>query len=750
MSNGTAGNRTGYKVFSINTTIRNPKRNRDFLTIFEPFNGKVFDENCSYRYLYELIKHGIYQVSDISTEVKNKWENDIALTPEEIHRAIADNPQACGLHGRVMTQLRAIKDQGFLIFKQVKRGLYKISLTKLGWDIVNNIKDPTIAYTKAMLGLHAKSPSRVTLLNKARPFLNTLFVIETVNKKWKELGNIPKGILLHEFAAFVLSMKDCNYEAAAQRIIDYRLRFKSEANREYLESYLESEDILPLKFNSLVLDYPDDVFRKFEMTGLLKRHGTYYVYIDFSSYNYAKVQEILKAYHNYKWEQFASVDDYYAFMENQIIPWEANEFIRKKVVEEKAKVLGITLNENSTLEQNEELLDRMFYTHALEGAIKKYDYSFIGKELLILAKRSKEESKLEAISEPLRLEYLLALYFGKRYGLKGLISNIIYNEDGLPLHCAAGGKSDIIFHSNDGSYILEPTMITSKAQQLNNETSNIVRHVQDEELKSNLNYRVMMIAPRVHEDVARYFRYEAKEGEAKIAPVTIERTIGLFKDSETLRALGINYDQILDLLVSQSVQIYTDTINGYRVSDQMQSVPLPRVHSENTQLTIAENEEPADSPHIIPIYETYQPGRIPLYTLRAACGYFDDGQLPEEEGWIDATGLKFTPDPKRHFAVHAKGDSMLPKIKDGDICIFEWYNGGTRNGEIVLTQSSEYDDTYGGRYTIKRYHSEKSNIEDRWQHSKIELQPLNPDFEPIVLDEFGDYRTIGIFKCVLE
>lgn len=149
------------------------------------------------------------------------------------------------------------------------------------------------------------------------------------------------------------------------------------------------------------------------------------------------------------------------------------------------------------------------------------------------------------------------------------------------------------------------------------------------------------------------------------------------------------------------------------------------------------------------IHPEYQPGFIPLYTLRAACGYFDDGQLPEEEGWVDATGLGFTPDPQRHFAVHAKGNSMLPKIKDGDICIFEWYNAGTRNDEIVLTQSREYDPEYGGKYTIKRYHSEKTVTDEGWQHSKVELQPLNPDFEPIELSEDDDVRTIGIFKYVL-
>ena len=171
---------------------------------------------------------------------------------------------------------------------------------------------------------------------------------------------------------------------------------------------------------------------------------------------------------------------------------------------------------------------------------------------------------------------------------------------------------------------------------------------------------------------------------------------------------------------------------------------------EATQQVIEAQNEPEIEQTIIPlIHPEYKPGFIPLYTIRAACGYFGEGRLPEEEGWIDASGLGFTPDPKRHFAVHAKGDSMLPKIKDGDICIFEWYNAGSRNGEIVLSQISEYDDAYDGRYTIKRYHSEKTVTDEGWQHSKVELQPLNPDFEPIELSEDDDVRTIGIFKCVL-
>ena len=144
-------------------------------------------------------------------------------------------------------------------------------------------------------------------------------------------------------------------------------------------------------------------------------------------------------------------------------------------------------------------------------------------------------------------------------------------------------------------------------------------------------------------------------------------------------------------------------------------------------------------------------GYVPIYSVRAACGYFEEGELPEAEGWVDVSENGFTPNPKKHFVVYAKGDSMRPKISNGDLCVFEWYRGGSRNGEIVLTQCSDYDPDFGGRYTIKKYESEKVVTEDGWRHTKISLHPLNTDFEPIEIyeDAESQYRTIGILKCIL-
>ena len=149
------------------------------------------------------------------------------------------------------------------------------------------------------------------------------------------------------------------------------------------------------------------------------------------------------------------------------------------------------------------------------------------------------------------------------------------------------------------------------------------------------------------------------------------------------------------------------------------------------------------------VLDTYQVGCVPLYSLRAACGSFVNGGIPEAEGWLDATGRKFLPDPKRHFIIHAKGKSMEPLIKDGDLCVFEWSEGEPENGDITLTQCLDIDEDYGERYTIKRYYSEKVAGEYGSQNSRIELRPINSAYNKIVLEPEKAYRTVGVFKCVL-
>ena len=77
---------------------------------------------------------------------------------------------------------------------------------------------------------------------------------------------------------------------------------------------------------------------------------------------------------------------------------------------------------------------------------------------------------------------------------------------------------------------------------------------------------------------------------------------------------------------------------------------------------------------------------------------------------------------------------------------------GARHDKTVLVQLRDATDPETGqRYTVKRYKSEKAKKGDSWRHEKITLQPVNPDFAPIVLtgaDE-GEFQVIADLVEVL-
>lgn len=143
---------------------------------------------------------------------------------------------------------------------------------------------------------------------------------------------------------------------------------------------------------------------------------------------------------------------------------------------------------------------------------------------------------------------------------------------------------------------------------------------------------------------------------------------------------------------------------------------------------------------------------LPLYSMKAACGYFDNGENVETSGWIKVCG--FGPLNVGMFIVKASGNSMIPKIADGDYCIFKRKVIGSRSGKILLVQLSNADDPdYDGSYTIKRYDSTKHYDKDtgEWQHETITLSPLNnKDFSKIELSPEADFSVVGEFVGVIK
>jgi len=137
---------------------------------------------------------------------------------------------------------------------------------------------------------------------------------------------------------------------------------------------------------------------------------------------------------------------------------------------------------------------------------------------------------------------------------------------------------------------------------------------------------------------------------------------------------------------------------------------------------------------------------LPVYSLKAAAGYFGEGEPVEPEGWLEVHG--FGSLDERMFIARVVGRSMEPKIGDGDYAVFRANPAGSRIGKIVLVQyRGPEDPETGGAYTVKKYNSEKVVDETGgWQHKQIVLSPLNPEFSQIIIDE----EEAGAVKVIAE
>jgi SOS-response transcriptional repressor LexA len=177
---------------------------------------------------------------------------------------------------------------------------------------------------------------------------------------------------------------------------------------------------------------------------------------------------------------------------------------------------------------------------------------------------------------------------------------------------------------------------------------------------------------------------------------------------------------------------FTRTESGWSVEPVAVATPL-RVVDASPETGESDELETQDLPGFVeaPAAKEKFTRLVPVYSLEAAAGLWGPESSPEEIGWAEVAGTAIKPGM---FIARVRGHSMEPKIKDGSWNLFRSCPAGSREGRIVLVQfNSMGDPENGGRFTVKKYHSAKIVSEDAWQHVRIELLPLNPNYDPITV-----------------
>jgi hypothetical protein len=136
-------------------------------------------------------------------------------------------------------------------------------------------------------------------------------------------------------------------------------------------------------------------------------------------------------------------------------------------------------------------------------------------------------------------------------------------------------------------------------------------------------------------------------------------------------------------------------------------------------------------------------GAPPPVSLTAAVGFWGPESAPEEIGWTEVPGVAVKPGM---FVARVTGTSMEPLIPDGSWCLFRPCPAGSLEGRIVYVQFATLGvGENGGRFTVKKYHSENTVTADGWRYGRIQPLPLNATFEPITLepDDANDLTIVG-------
>jgi SOS-response transcriptional repressor LexA len=208
-------------------------------------------------------------------------------------------------------------------------------------------------------------------------------------------------------------------------------------------------------------------------------------------------------------------------------------------------------------------------------------------------------------------------------------------------------------------------------------------------------------------------------------------------DAEVLAALANDIQaKAREMGAAELLALFEDSLsNTLRMSDRratiVRSFPaaLDRLYALHVLGT------PRETGQVVP-FATH----APLYSLRAAAGRFGEDMEVEAEDWVR---LPAGVQPSRDlYAAHVTGHSMEPEIPDGSVALFRYQPAGSRQGKRVLVWRRAAS-AEGGEFTIKVYESQKRATEDGWQHTRIRLKPLNPDYPVLELDDDSEYRVLG-------
>ena len=480
-----------YKPLLFTTTMRNPERLKDFLTVLGEYDGEILTNEITDKVAKNLIQEGLYQPMKISQVIKSKWENEIVLNKAETEKVFIDNPQSHkeagfekGWSSRFDTWFKIAKELGFVWYWPNE----EIKFSESGKMLLDKEKpeNELMVFANAFAKYQRQNPFR-RVLNKNVPLI---LLIQTI----KLLNNDPdyKGAGISRLEIpLLLCWQNDNAESLYHEIKELRKKHGySPSNEIILDICYDLLNETKRDDNSILGDYPDDFIRKMRLTGLFSLRGGGR-FIDINTKEVAAVNYILENYTSYP--TFVTEKDFFDYI--------------GKVDPKLISALSVYETPIRTTKAE------------LEKWVNYYEWESIKTEMLNLAqKKSSEDDILRVIEQPLRLEFLTSLAILKKLPNVVVKPNFVSDDEGLPTSFASGGNPDIECSEDQDTVLIEVTLLTGTQQHIR-ESFSVHRHLEEYVKKGIQSYSVF-ISPKSFIDTERYFNFIKKDGfEVRISDI---------------------------------------------------------------------------------------------------------------------------------------------------------------------------------------------------------------------------------------
>ncbi|MFA6017541.1 MAG: AlwI family type II restriction endonuclease [Patescibacteria group bacterium] len=498
-----------YKPLLFTTTLRNPERLKWFLGVLKSYNGQILTNELAKKISGEIIKIGLYKPTNINLLIKNKIKTKESLTDNEVTKILRDNPQNHkeagfdkGWPSRFDTWFKIAKELGFVYYKIGEI----IRFSNIGLRLVDN-EHPEFeqqAFLNAFVKYQSNSPFR-RVLNENVPLILLLEVISKLNKDENFNGS---GISKLELP-LVIFWKNNNSEKLYELIKEVRKKYRYNPSWEVIIDICTNQ-ILEGKFKkfdpkSIMVDYPDEFIRKMRLTGLISLRGAGR-FIDINKNEQKKVDYTLDNYSKYK--KYKTDKEYFEYM--------------AKIDEN----LILSESKPTSAEERDKLLFKW---------VNIYSWKIIKEELINLeSEKLTKDNILKYLSNPIRLEFLIALAVKSKFPNVKVIPNYPYDDEGLPTSTAGGvgDKGDIECYEDINGILIEVTMTKGRTQTIA-EVWPIARHLEMFS-KSNKNSMCYFVAPSIFKDSARQIQYVNEKENLFIQPKTIEEFLKYIDNKKKL------------------------------------------------------------------------------------------------------------------------------------------------------------------------------------------------------------------------